>query len=223
MWPQTIFSWPATDRSWLERSWRGGESCEVLRQDSFTSSEIERENFTSAYRMISKTESINTMRVSPNGLEARGPGHLIRQSEEMCLSDARKLERLFKRQKGGDGFYKMIGLPRWAHNPAAAGSLDQIQPPQPIFLAARGPVRKVQRRSIERIAIQSSSVVERSAVNRLVVGSNPTSGATSMFWGYVLENAKGQFYIGDRTPQLREPAIRQLPDYEPLRCRPVIE
>jgi hypothetical protein len=38
-------------------------------------------------------------------------------------------------------------------------------------------VRKVQRRSIERIAIQSSSVVERSAVNRLVVGSNPTSGA----------------------------------------------
>ena len=66
-----------------------------------------------------------------------------------------------------------------AHNPAAAGSLVQIQPPQPNFLAARGPVRKVQRRSIERIAIQSSSVVERSAVNRLVVGSNPTSGAIS--------------------------------------------
>ena len=44
--------------------------------------------------------------------------------------------------------------------------------------------------------IQRSSVVERSAVNRLVVGSNPTSGATSMFWVYVLENAKGQFYIG---------------------------
>ena len=57
-------------------------------------------------------------------------------------------------------------------------------------------MRKVQRRSIERIAIQSSSVVERSAVNRLVVGSNPTSGATSMFWVYVLENTKGQFYIG---------------------------
>ena len=65
-----------------------------------------------------------------------------------------------------------------AHNPAAAGSLVQIQPPpQPNFLAARVPLRKVQRRSIERIAIQSSSVVERSAVNRLVVGSNPTSGA----------------------------------------------
>jgi hypothetical protein len=67
-----------------------------------------------------------------------------------------------------------------AHNPAVAGSLVQIQPPQPNFLAARGPLRKVQRRSIERIAIQSSSVVERSAVNRLVVGSNPTSGAISM-------------------------------------------
>ena len=67
-----------------------------------------------------------------------------------------------------------------AHNPAAAGSLVQIQPPQPNFLAARGPLRKVQRRSIERIAIQSSSVVERSAVNRLVVGSNPTSGAKSV-------------------------------------------
>ena len=39
-------------------------------------------------------------------------------------------------------------------------------------------------------------MVERSAVNRLVVGSNPTSGATSMFRVYVLENAKGQFYIG---------------------------
>ena len=77
-----------------------------------------------------------------------------------------------------------------AHNPAAAGSLVQIQPPQPNFLAARGPLRKVQRRSIERIAIQSSSVVERSAVNRLVVGSNPTSGAISMFWVYFLRMRK---------------------------------
>src|SRR6266536_6054322 len=64
-----------------------------------------------------------------------------------------------------------------AHNPAPAGSLVQIQPPQPNHLPRGGPVRKVQRRSIGRIAIQSSSVVERSAVNRLVVGSNPTSGA----------------------------------------------
>ena len=44
--------------------------------------------------------------------QGKGPWTLIWQSEKMCLSDARKLELLLKRQKGGDGFYKMIGLPR---------------------------------------------------------------------------------------------------------------
>src|SRR5439155_275521 len=44
--------------------------------------------------------------------------------------------------------------------------------------------------------IQRSSVVERSAVNRLVVGSNPTAGANSMSWVYVLQNPAGRFYIG---------------------------
>jgi putative endonuclease len=34
------------------------------------------------------------------------------QSAEMNLSDARKLELVLKRQKGGDGFYRMIGLSR---------------------------------------------------------------------------------------------------------------
>ena len=42
----------------------------------------------------------------------KGPWTLIWQSEEMNLSSARKLELLLKRQKGGDGFYRMIGLPR---------------------------------------------------------------------------------------------------------------
>ena len=42
----------------------------------------------------------------------KGPWTLIWQSEEMCLSDARKLELSLKRQKGGDGFYKITGLPR---------------------------------------------------------------------------------------------------------------
>jgi len=42
----------------------------------------------------------------------KGPWTLIWQSEAMCLSDARKLELLLKRQKGGDGFYKMTGLSR---------------------------------------------------------------------------------------------------------------
>src|SRR5437870_13523448 len=45
-------------------------------------------------------------------------------------------------------------------------------------------------------SIQRSSVVERSAVNRLVVGSNPTAGAISMFWVYVLQNPVGRFYVG---------------------------
>jgi hypothetical protein len=35
------------------------------------------------------------------------------QSEEMNLSDGRKLELLLKRQKGGDGFYRMTGLARF--------------------------------------------------------------------------------------------------------------
>src|SRR5688500_18191558 len=40
-------------------------------------------------------------------------------------------------------------------------------------------------------------MVEQSAVNRRVVGSSPTSGATfCMFWVYILENSQGRFYIG---------------------------
>jgi putative endonuclease len=43
----------------------------------------------------------------------KGPWILMWQSEEMNLSDARKLELLLKRQKGGDGFYRMIGASRF--------------------------------------------------------------------------------------------------------------
>jgi putative endonuclease len=43
----------------------------------------------------------------------KGPWTLIWQSEEMNLSDARKLELLLKRQKGGDGFYRITGLSRF--------------------------------------------------------------------------------------------------------------
>jgi putative endonuclease len=42
----------------------------------------------------------------------KGPWVLMWQREEMNLSDARKLELLLKRQKGGDGFFRMIDLPR---------------------------------------------------------------------------------------------------------------
>src|SRR6202163_5141512 len=44
--------------------------------------------------------------------------------------------------------------------------------------------------------IQRSSVVERSAVNRLVVGSNPTAGGRPMFRVYILKNPSGSFYVG---------------------------
>jgi putative endonuclease len=42
----------------------------------------------------------------------KGPWKLIWQSQPMNLSDARKLELLLKRQKEGDGFYRLTGLTR---------------------------------------------------------------------------------------------------------------
>src|SRR6266480_4249624 len=56
-------------------------------------------------------------------------------------------------------------------------------------LAAGASVRKIYARPSEEIrnTFQRSSVVERSAVNRLVVGSNPTAGAKSQCKGTPLE------------------------------------
>ena len=42
----------------------------------------------------------------------RGPWKLVWFSEPLSLKEARKLENLLKAQKGGDGFYRMTGLPR---------------------------------------------------------------------------------------------------------------
>ena len=41
-------------------------------------------------------------------------------------------------------------------------------------------------------------MVEHAAVNRVVVGSSPTSGANVclMYWVYILQNPGGRFYIG---------------------------
>jgi putative endonuclease len=44
--------------------------------------------------------------------KGRGPWRIVWQSEWTSFSDARKLELLLKRQKGGDGFYRLTGLPR---------------------------------------------------------------------------------------------------------------
>ena len=43
---------------------------------------------------------------------AKGPWILVWQSDEFSLGDARKLENLLKRQKGGAGFYRVTGLAR---------------------------------------------------------------------------------------------------------------
>jgi len=44
--------------------------------------------------------------------KVRGPWTLVWSSALLSLSEARKLENLLKRQKGGDGFYKRTGLTR---------------------------------------------------------------------------------------------------------------
>src|SRR5438876_89065 len=42
----------------------------------------------------------------------KGPWTLVKSEERRVGSSARKLELLLKRQKGGDGFYRMVGLSR---------------------------------------------------------------------------------------------------------------
>ena len=42
----------------------------------------------------------------------RGPWLLVWQSAQLTLSNARKLENQLKRQKGGDGFYRITQLQR---------------------------------------------------------------------------------------------------------------
>jgi putative endonuclease len=44
--------------------------------------------------------------------KGKGPWAVYWTSEEMALGDARRLENSLKRQKGGDGFYKITGVPR---------------------------------------------------------------------------------------------------------------
>jgi predicted GIY-YIG superfamily endonuclease len=44
--------------------------------------------------------------------KSRGPWVLRWTSEAMSITEARKLENELKRQKGGDGFYRMTGLAR---------------------------------------------------------------------------------------------------------------
>ena len=42
----------------------------------------------------------------------KGPWRLAWNGDQMPLSEARRLENLLKRQKGGDGFFRITGLKR---------------------------------------------------------------------------------------------------------------
>jgi putative endonuclease len=44
--------------------------------------------------------------------KGRGPWRIVWTSHELSYSEARKLENKLKRQKAGDGFYKITGLSR---------------------------------------------------------------------------------------------------------------
>jgi putative endonuclease len=48
--------------------------------------------------------------------QGKGPWTLAWTSETMSLSLARRLENRLKRMKGGDGFYRHIGLKRYARS-----------------------------------------------------------------------------------------------------------
>jgi predicted GIY-YIG superfamily endonuclease len=115
----------------------------------------------------------------------RGPWKLVWQSDRLEHRDARRLELDLKRQKGGNGFYQLTGLTKpQDRSPPRRGS------PRNQFFVRGSPLNQITCRMHGRAQsstplirarkrFQSSSVVERSAVNRLVVGSNPTSGAVT--------------------------------------------
>ena len=68
-------------------------------------------------RYIGLSENVDLRLLQHNRGESRwtagrGPWSLIWRSEAVSLTDARKLERLLKNQKGGAGFYRLTGLPR---------------------------------------------------------------------------------------------------------------
>jgi putative endonuclease len=66
---------------------------------------------------IGVTENVALRVAQHNAGESRwtkgkGPWQLVWTSDDLSLSDARKLENRLKRQKGGDGFFRMTGLRR---------------------------------------------------------------------------------------------------------------
>jgi putative endonuclease len=65
--------------------------------------------------------------------KGRGPWAVVWQSEELSLTDARKLENRLKRQGEAKVSIQSLVCVEAAHNPAAAGPRVQIPPPQANF------------------------------------------------------------------------------------------
>jgi putative endonuclease len=66
---------------------------------------------------IGNTDDVARRRGQHNAGEARwtkgrGPWRMVWQSEDLSLSEARKLENRLKRQKGGHGLFHLIGVLR---------------------------------------------------------------------------------------------------------------
>ena len=107
--------------------------------------------------------------------KGRGPWACVWESKQLSLGEARKLENLLKRQKGGNGFYRFDWL-----GPSMTSRFKSRPRDQPYNSSKAACCLQSIAQSCRakfRIVIHRSSVVERSAVNRLVVGSNPTAGA----------------------------------------------
>jgi hypothetical protein len=61
--------------------------------------------------VTSSGELTSTTPAHRSGQREKAPGSPL-ASEDLSLSDARRLENALKRQKGGTGFYNMTGLSR---------------------------------------------------------------------------------------------------------------
>ena len=109
--------------------------------------------------------------------QIRSPFHLS-LPDRMLFQFAQRRYRNYSQNAGWSSL-----VARQAHNLKAAGS-NPAPATKSILqiwnrLAARDSLGKLYARRPAKNLIQRSSVVERSAVNRLVVGSNPTAGAES--------------------------------------------
>ncbi|MEY2500958.1 MAG: hypothetical protein QOI07_1292 [Verrucomicrobiota bacterium] len=150
---------------------------EKWRSTAFTYCKTQREDFMSVSPVTLIEDSQGIMLEIQNGQKEKGRGRPPGKANR-CPSVLHANWRivLSVRAAGLDSMRSPAFRARQAHNPAAAGPRVQIPPPQPNYLPRAAACANCDA-ALRGESFQSSSVVERSAVNRLVVGSNPTSGA----------------------------------------------